>query len=327
MLTLRFDFRLAPSSPATMGELYAASLDMIRWGESVGVMSTLFSQHHSSPDGYLPSPLLMAAAAAAQTTTMPITVGALLLLMYEPVKLAEDIAVLDHLSGGRVNYIIGLGYRNAEYAMFGVDPATRGKQMEEYIDVLMKGLSGEAFEWQGRTAQVTPKPKTPSGAMLGYGGGTVAAARRAASRGMMFMPQSADPKLQQAYDDEAAKTGNPTGNYRVVPKGFPTSLFVAEDLDKAWAEYGSYMLHDAMVYGEWLDAAGSGASTYSAAKTVEQLRAENGSYRIVTPEQAVELVGQFGFLGLQPLCGGIPPELAWKSLRLIEEKVLPVLRS
>src|SRR5690606_4182547 len=120
----------------------------------------------SSPDGYLPSPLLMAAAAAAQTTTMPITVGALLLLMYEPVKLAEDIAVLDHLSDGRVNYIIGLGYRNAEYAMFGVDPATRGKQMEEYIDVLMKGLSGEAFEWQGRTAQVTPKPKTPSGAML-----------------------------------------------------------------------------------------------------------------------------------------------------------------
>src|SRR5690606_8188689 len=99
----------------------------------------------------------------------------------------------------------------------------------EYIDVLMKGLSGETFEWQGRTVQVTPKPKTPSGAMLGYGGGTVAAARRAASRGMMFMPQSADPKLQQAYDEEATKTGNPTGNYRVVPKGFPTSLFVAED--------------------------------------------------------------------------------------------------
>ena len=326
MLMLRFDFRLAPSSPATMGELYAASLDMIHWGESVAAMGALFSQHHSSPDGYLPSPLLMAAAAAARTTSLPITVGALLLLMYEPVKLAEDIAVLDHLSGGRVSYTIGLGYRNAEYTMFGVDPANRGKQMEEYIDVLMQGLSGEAFEWQGRPVQVTPKPKTPVSALFSYGGGTVAAARRAARRGMTFVPQSADPRLQQAYDEEAATTGNPTGNYRVVPKGFPTSLFVAEDLDQAWRDYGPYMLHDAMVYGEWLDAVGSGASTYSAAKTVDQLRAENGSYRIVTPQQAVELIGQYGYLVVQPLCGGIPPELAWKSLRLIEEKVLSAVR-
>lgn len=326
MFTLRFDFRLAPSSPATMGELYAAALDMIRWGESAGAISALFSQHHASPDGYLPSPLLMAAAAAGQTSTLPITVGALLLLMYDPVKLAEDIAVLDHLSGGRVNYIIGLGYRDAEYAMFGVDPATRGKQMEEHIDVLVRALSGETFEWQGRTVQVTPQPKTSGGAMLGYGGGSVAAARRAARRGMTLMPQSADPRLQQAYDEEAAKTGNPTGNYRVVPEGSPNSLFVAEDLDKAWREIGPYMLHDATVYGEWLDAVGGGANTYSAAKTVDQLRAENGSYRIVTPEQAVELIGQFGFLGLQPLCGGLPPELAWQSLRLIEDQVLPGLR-
>ena len=326
MFTLRFDFRLAPQSPATMGEQYAAALDMVRWGESLGAMGALFCQHHSSPDGYLPSPMLMAAAAASQTRQLPITVGALLLLMYDPVKLAEDIAVLDHLSQGRVNYIIGLGYRDTEYAMFGVDPATRGKQMEEYIDVLLKGLSGEAFEWRGRTVRVTPKPRTPDGAMLGYGGGTLAAARRAGRRGMMFMPQSADPRLQEAYDEEAAKAGHATGRYRVVPKGFPTSLFVAEDVDRAWRELGPYLLHDALVYGEWLDAVGAGASTYSAARTVEALRAENGSYRIVTPEEAVALGRQDGFLGLHPQCGGIPPALAWQSLKLIEEQVLPALK-
>jgi alkanesulfonate monooxygenase SsuD/methylene tetrahydromethanopterin reductase-like flavin-dependent oxidoreductase (luciferase family) len=292
----------------------------------VGAINALFCQHHASADGYLPSPLLLASAAASQTRTLPITVGALLLLMYDPVKLAEDIAVLDHLSGGRVNYIVGLGYRNAEYAMFGVDPGQRGKQMEEYLDVLSRALKGEAFEWRGRAIDVRPRPRTANAAMLGYGGGTLAAARRAGSRGMPFMPQSADPALQAAYDEAAAAAGNPTGNYRVVPKGFPTSLFVAEDVDRAWDEIGPYLLHDAMVYSEWLDAVGAGASTYSGAKSVEALRAENGSYRIVTPEQAVALIGQYGFLGLHPQCGGIPPALAWRSLKLIEEQVLPAVR-
>ena len=245
--------------------------------------------------------------------------------MYDPVKLAEDIAVLDHLSEGRVNYIIGLGYRDEEYAMFGVDPSTRGKQMEEYIDVLKRALSGERFQWRGRTVQVTPSPRTPDGAMLGYGGGTVAAARRAARHGMLFMPQSANPALTAAYDEEAIKCGHRPGNYMVIPEGFPTSLFVAQDLDLAWEQLGPYMLHDAKMYGEWLGAGKSDTSTFSAALTVEQLRAENGAYRIVTPEQAVSLIEQFGFLGLQPLCGGIPPDLAWQSLKLIETEVLPVV--
>ena len=64
MFILRFDFRRADFSTASMGELYAASLDMAEWGERNGAMMALFSEHHASPDGYLPSPVVMAAAAA-----------------------------------------------------------------------------------------------------------------------------------------------------------------------------------------------------------------------------------------------------------------------
>ncbi|GIR34619.1 MAG: hypothetical protein CM15mP49_00040 [Actinomycetota bacterium] len=53
--------------------------------------------------------------------------------MYDPIKLAEDIAVLDHLSGGRVGYTIGLGYREEEYEMFGVETKRRGKEIEEQL--------------------------------------------------------------------------------------------------------------------------------------------------------------------------------------------------
>ena len=68
----------------------------------------------------------MAAAVAARTSNVGISIAALLLLMYDPIKLAEDLNVLDHLSRGRVLPIIGLGYRPEEFAMFGIDPRQRG---------------------------------------------------------------------------------------------------------------------------------------------------------------------------------------------------------
>lgn len=327
MLSLRFDFRLAPHSPASMGELYAASLKMAQWADAIDGASVMFSQHHRSPDGYLPSPLVMAAAAAASTARVPITVGALLLLMYDPIKLAEDMSVLDHLSQGRVNYIIGLGYRRDEYAMFAVDSRQRGKLIEEYLDVLQQAFSGDEFQWRDRTAQVTPAPFTPGGPFRAYGGGTVAAARRAARYGMMFIPQSNAPELFVAYDEEAKLRGHQAGFYQPTPDGFPTSLFVAEDLDRAWDEIGSYLLHDARMYAQWLGAENSDTSTYSAAATVDELRQSNGAYRIVTPDQAIELYNEFGMLGLQPLSGGIAPAIAWQSLKLIEQKVLPAIKT
>lgn len=326
MLSLRFDLRLAPQSPASMADLYAASLDMSQWGESAGATTVMFSEHHASPDGYLPSPMVMAAATAARTSTIPITVAAVLLLMYDPVKLAEDMAVLDHLSRGRVNYIVGLGYRNEEYAMFGVDPSRRGELMEEYLSVLKSAFAGEPFSWRGREIHLSPQPVTAGGPTLAYGGGTHAAARRAARYGMMFIPQNNDSSLTQAYDEQARQVGNPTGLYMVLPDGYPMNLFVAADLDKAWESIGPFLLHDAMMYAQWLDAGGSNTPSYSGAMSIEQLRAQKGSYQIVTPNEAVEIARRFGNLALHPLCGGIPPDLAWESLRLIEDEVLPELK-
>lgn len=312
MFLLRFDFRLGPRSPATMSDLYAASLEMCEWGETNGATAGVFSEHHSSSDGYLPSPLVMAAAAAARTTTLPFNVAALLALMYDPVKLAEDMIVLDHLSRGRVSHTIGLGYRDAEYAMFGVDPSRRAALMDERLDVLTRALRGERFEWDGRTIEVTPGPFSSGGPTLMYGGGTKAAARRAARRGLMFIPQHPDPALAEAYDAAAIEAGNPPGLCMAPGEGAPTSLFVADDPDAAWAEIGEHLLHDATAYAEWLG--GTAALSASRATTVDELRAENGAYRIVTPDEARALRDRYGTLSLQPLCGGIPPETAWRYL-------------
>ena len=323
MLILRFDFRLAPESPATMGELYRAGLEMTEWAERVGATTVMFSQHHGSSDGYLPSPVPMAAAAAARTSTVALNVGALLLLMYDPIKLAEDMAVIDHLSGGRVSYTIGLGYRDDEYAMFGVDPSRRGATIEQRIGVLQRAFTGESFVWDGRRVSVSPTPFTPGGPTLAYGGGSATAARRAARLGLLFFPQTSDPRLAEVYDAEADRVGNATGLCLSPPAGAPTTVFVADDVDRGWRDVGPYLLHDALMYGRWLGA-DTNAASYSGATTVQDLR-RSKAYRVVTPEQAADLVGRFGTLSLVPLCGGIPPDLAWSSLHLIERQVLPAL--
>lgn len=322
MFLMRFDMR-APAFGADTRDLYAAALDMAAWGEANGCIAAVVSEHHASPDGYLPSPLLLAAAIAARTRSLPIQIAALLLPFYEPVRLAEDMAVLDVVSGGRVSYVIGLGYRDEEFAMFGVAKKGRGRRAEEAIALLRRAWTGEPFEHQGRRVHVTPKPLTPGGPSMSLGGGTAVAARRAARCGLGFLAQASELDLEAIYREECAKAGVAPGMCMVPPAGMVTSAFVTEDVDRGWAEMGRYLLHDARTYTEWLG--GGGAVVAVGATTVEELRAERGAYRIFSVDEAIEHVRQNGFLATQPLCGGMPPEIAWKSLRLVAERVLPAL--
>ena len=324
MFLLRFDMRAPASSPASTTELYRAALEMADWGEEHGCLSVVISEHHQSSDGYLPSPVVLATAIAARTSSLPIVVGALLLNFYDPVKLAEDMTVLDILSGGRVTYVIGLGYRPEEYAMFGIDMAERGHVIEAKLTALRRALAGETFEFEGRRVKITPSPVTPGGPGLMYGGHSTAAARRAGRFGLDFFAEAENAGLEAAYRDGAAETGATPGSCIVPPSTNPTTVFVAEDVDRAWHQIGPSMLHDAQMYGSWF-APSHLAASKSGATTVAELRAEHGAYRIVTPDEALEMIRAGQPLALQPLCGGLPPAVAWESLQLIADRVLPAL--
>ena len=324
MYMLRFDMRAPETSPVPPAELYRAAIEMAEWGEQHGCITVLISEHHTSPDGYLPSPLVLASAVAARTTTVPIVVGALLLNFYDPVKLAEDMAVLDIVSLGRVAYIIGLGYRPEEYAMFDVAMAGRGNAIEAKLTALRRALASETFDYDGRTVHVTPAPRTPGGPALLYGGHSLAAARRAGRFGLDFLAEGAAPGLEDAYRAGAAEAGVEPGACVIPAEASPTTVFVANDVDRAWERIGPHMLHDAQMYGEWMGA-GHDAASKSTATTVDELRAEHGPYRIVTPDEAIAMIRAGQPLPMQPLCGGTSPEDAWESLHLIAERVMPAI--
>jgi len=321
MFTMRFDMR-APSTGAPRDELYAAALDMAAWAESRGCVTAIVCEHHTASDGYLPSPTVFASAMAARTTSLPITIAVVLLPLYDPVRLAEEMAVLDIISKGRVSYVGAIGYRPAEYEMYGVDYHRRGKIAEEKLEVLLRAKTGEAFEHEGRRIQVTPAPLTPGGPMMAWGGGSVAAARRAGRHGLGFFGQRGDRELGVAYEEAARAAGYEPGMCLLPPADAATTVFVADDVDRAWEELGPYLMHDVLSYAEWNEG-NTDTASLSFVKTAEELRAENRSHRIFTVDEAVEYVRAGAPLGLHPLIGGLPPDLAWRYLETVVNEVMP----
>lgn len=320
MFLMRFDMRAPAIGGTTTQDLYRSALEMAVWGEEHGAIQIVVSEHHGADDGYLPSPLVFASAIAARTKTIPIQVGALIVPLHDPLRLAEDMAVLDLLSGGRVSYITAVGYVEREFAMFDRSLKGRGKRMDESLAAMRSAWTGEPFEYQGRTVRITPMPATPGGPALIMGGNSPAAIRRAARFDMGMLAQGLNPDLEATYREECEKLGKTPGMCINPPAGTVTSAFVAEDPDRAWAQMGKHLLHDAMAYAEWM--VDSTSVTKSVAQTVDELREQKGAYQIFTPEEARNYIATNGLLLLQPLCGGMPPDLAWESLELVVNKVL-----
>ena len=323
--SLRFDLRAPGKDADQRAALYRAAIDMAAWADANGCASIGISEHHASDDGYLPAPIPLAAAMAAVTTSTPILIAAALLPLYEPARLAEEMIVLDHISRGRAIFILALGYRPVEYELHGVDYEHRGKIADEKLEALLGALRDASAGTV--MPRITPPPFSATGPMIAWGGGTKAAARRAGRNGVGFFAQTNLPGLQEAYEEAARANGHEPGMCMLPSPESPSSVFVNDDLDAGWREIGPAFLEDATRYLEWNEAAGSADFTVSLSKsnTVEGLREENGSHRVVTVAQAVELIRSHGNLALHPLCGGLDPEVGWRYLRRVVDEVVPAL--
>ena len=119
-------------------------------GRRLGFAGVVISEHHGSPDGYLPSPLPMAAAMAAATTTIRITIAAIIAPFHDPLRLAEDIAVVDLLSEGRLSLGSGQRLRRPGIRDVRLSPFGAGRRTTEAIETLRKAWTGEPFEFRGR---------------------------------------------------------------------------------------------------------------------------------------------------------------------------------
>lgn len=313
---LRFDLRNPDFAGVPMTERVEAAIDMCEWADERGGVYVSLSEHHGSEDGYLPSPLTMAAAIAARTSHVRIGINALIAPFYDPLRLAEDAAVVDLISGGRLDLTIGAGYVADEFAMFGVPMAERPARVRETVATLRAAWTGEPFEHRGRTVRVSPTPAQPGGPKIILGGTSEAAARRAAHIADGFIPS--ETTCWAFYRDECLKLGKPDPGPGMTIDA--AVVVLAEDPEAAWPVLGPYFLHEVNAYGALQASAGVNA-VYHPVAGIDELRT-TGQYRILTPDQyTTELAGQ-GFAGLHPMVGGIPPKLAWEHLHLFAETFL-----
>ena len=311
----------APAFGVGRTELYAEAVAMSEWADTKGCPRVVISEHHGSPDGYLPSPFVFAAAVAARTTRIRIMLSALILTLRDPIATAEDVAVLDVVSNGRVELTVVPGYVPDEFAMFGIDFEGRGAIFEEKLTTLLAALSGEPFPHRGRQLTVTPPPVQRPRPLVIVGG---SAPRRAARLGDAFLPAIPDQRLGDAYVAECRRLGKGDG-LLLWPDG-PMWVFVTDDPDRSWAELGPHALHEANAYARWA-AASPGANPWTPVDTVEELR-RSGRYAVVTPEECIEIARGLdprAALSLKPLVAGIDPAIGWRSLELFVDRVAPAI--
>jgi alkanesulfonate monooxygenase SsuD/methylene tetrahydromethanopterin reductase-like flavin-dependent oxidoreductase (luciferase family) len=320
-LGVRYDLRLPQADGPERKRFLDVALDQIAWAEGHGFGSVTLSEHHGSTDGYLPSPLIFGAAVAARTSSVFIHIGALIAPLHDPLRLAEDLAVLDLLSGGRLIVTIGAGYVASEFEMFGKELGQRGNLVTDAVTTLRAAWTGEPFDHRGRTVRVTPRPYQEHVLVL-MGGQTPAAARRAARIADGYAPVK--PELFDDYRAAVVDLGRPDPG----PMGpiAPRFVYVSEDPERAWTEIGGALMHETNAYAAWADAAGLDTGYYHVDDLSELQAMQN--YCVLTPDECRQLctdLGAAGTLILHPLAGGLDPDLSWSSLELFANKVLPQL--
>lgn len=284
-----YDFRNPPQWRRPFADLYAETLEFVAWTESLGFEGAWVPEHHGSEDGYVPSPLIALAAMAARTKTIRIGSAIALAPLYHPVRFAEDCALIDILSNGRLEMSLAVGYRRLETDAFGVDFSSRGSRTDEFLQIVRRLWAGETVTQESRhfsirNASITPGP-IRGHVPLFIGGFSDKALERAAKYGDGFHGEAS---AYGRYLDQLRACGKDpaTGRLRTVDVFF----LVADDPEEARRELAPYFHHVNNTYGRWLredqHASSVGYDKLFEPSSLEDFAA-GGTMRVMTPSQAI----------------------------------------
>lgn len=274
-LGVYFDLRNPSAWRRPWPDVYAAALAQIAAVERLGADAVWLSEHHMFDDGYLPQPLTFAAAVAARTSTVRIGTAVLVAPLRHPRHIAEEAAVVDLVSNGRLELALGAGYSLPEYAAFDVDGARRYGLTDAAVAEVLR-------LWRG--GEITPPPvQRPPPMWLGYQGPR--GARRAGRLGVGLL--SLDRASLAPYREGLAEGRHDLG---VARMGGLVDVLVAEDPEEARARVLPHYAHQVNSYRR---AATAGTGAEPKELTVERLR--NGmqsrgkipGLAVLTPDETV----------------------------------------
>ncbi len=324
------DFRNVRGEP--WRSFWEDRLWLLTEAEAMGFDYLLIQEHFFTSDGYGPSVPAFLTLLAERTRSARIGSYTYVLPLHHAAQLAQETAVLDHLSGGRLDVCVGAGHRSLEYQAFGLSPKSRPSRMEEGLDVLKLAWTQRPFSYQGRyydlkDITVTPEPLQQPHPPLWVAATSAPAAERAGRHGAHLHGASTDPEFHAAYFRGLASAGLPRSAARISN---PWSITLTrEDPQKVWER------NKALYFARW--------------DFYRTIRAEMGDREIkygLPPADGYrdnELIGNAdavletlrGFAQRLPLtdivhsgpAGGVPiREEAYPSLKAFADEVLPEIK-
>jgi alkanesulfonate monooxygenase SsuD/methylene tetrahydromethanopterin reductase-like flavin-dependent oxidoreductase (luciferase family) len=304
--------------------------------ESVGFDSVWATEHHFSPDGYNPSPLVLLAAISSLTQKVMLGTNIALAPLYQPLRLAEDAAVVDQLSAGRLILGLGLGYRPEELAAFGIAPEARVSRLVTCVETLKMAWS------PGRSAtsppgdavpSVRPSPLSTGGPPIWLGAWVEAGVRRARRLGDGYIAPIGTPKdltrRLEWLETERAMDGFPIA---VSVNGFVSA-------ERAWEKAAAGFEHVMRQYQDWYGASDDPLATGKGRLATVSKHQSPPHFVAGTPGACVQMLEPLARL-LSRVPGGGPGHIlirltypgqsendALASVRFFGTEVIPALRA
>jgi alkanesulfonate monooxygenase SsuD/methylene tetrahydromethanopterin reductase-like flavin-dependent oxidoreductase (luciferase family) len=306
--------------------LYAEILEQVRWLDQLGADLVWFTEHHFVEDGYLPSWIPVAGAMSAVTERVRFGTDICLMPFNHPLRLAEDLAVLDNLSGGRVELGLGMGYAPHEFRGFGIPVSRRVSLMDEGIEVLQRCFTGERFSYHGKRyqfedVQITPGYVQDGGPPLWVAAMSEAGARRAARFDTNFLPQGLRRRSFDPWVEALRSSDRDPRDYRI---GIIRSILVTDDRDTDWQVVRAAERYRMALYQRFFSESGEGLGERG--EPVPQTWIVGDTEHCVTA--LTEFIAEFGITDIVTMA--VPPGLRAEqmapSLERLFSDVVPALR-
>jgi len=326
-----FDMRNPRQWRRSSEDLYAEVLDIVTGIEGMGFGSAWVPEHHLAEDDYIPSPLMVLSAIAARTSRITIGSAIALAPLYDPVRFAEDCAILDILSKGRAEVGLAIGYRKREYAAFGIDFRTRGKRFDEFLQIVRELWAGGKVTFEGEFFSIKDaevRPLSSRGQIPLYIGGFVEKALDRAARYGDGYYGPADGYA--AYVARLANHGkDPASAGILVPALYNV---IARDPDSAMAELAPHYCHVYNAYGAWMEEDKAlGMEGVEPSEMDLETFTNSGILQIWTPDEAISRLKEMQermnlkhFVMMMP--PGLPRERFLAYAQDIASDILPEFR-
>lgn len=328
---ISLSIRRHPDEERTLEQIYHDNIEDVQYAEELGFTHAWNCEHHFAWDQWSPAQFPVLSTLAARTSTIRIGSHVIVLPYHHPLRVAEDAAVLDILSGGRLDLAVGAGSVGEEFKTFGIDAGERFGRLYEGVDILVKCFTEDEFDYHGKyfdftAVRMTTKPLQKPLPIWVAASGPVGV-KRVARRGLNVTGATGFG-LVGIFDEELRASGLNPHNHGSM---FIHIVHVADTWEQAWDEAELGVHHWLSFYSklDWLVGKLD-------VPDVSQLRYWTGSpipYHVGTPEQVAASLrdhldaGRHTNLALEFRHALMTTSAVRRSMELFAEHVLPDLRS